>query len=156
MRLNLGAGRDPSPGWVNVDMVPGPGIDVVHNLTDYPWPFEDGTATHIKAVDVLEHLPPYTPDHRPGVVAFLEECHRLLVDGGELFIQTPRWDADFLWIDPTHVRGFHEQSLDFFDPSTHYGRVSGYYSRARFAVRHETLPNRNLRFWATRLPAAEA
>lgn len=150
MRLNLGAGRDIQKGYVNIDALPLPGIDVVHDLGRYPWPIGDAEVESIRAVDVVEHLPSHTSDGRPGVVAFVEECHRALVIGGELFIQTPRYDAEFLWIDPTHVRGFHEQSFDFFDPKKPFGMSTGFYSRAKFCVRCEVLLNKNLRFWLTK------
>lgn len=148
MKINLGAGGDPELGeeWVNVDHLELPGIQVVHNLVFFPYPFEDGVAEHIKAVDVVEHLPNYTPDWRPSIVAFVEECHRILQPGGTLFIQTPGWDADFLWIDPTHVRGFDPQSFDFFDESTHFGQTTGFYSPAKFSVSCTKLKNRNLQF----------
>lgn len=147
VKICLGAGNDPTPGFVNVDMLDLPGIDVVHNLMDLPYPFEDESATEIRAVDVLEHLDHYTSDRRPSVIAFIEECHRILKPGGELYIQTPGYDAEFMWQDVTHVRGFHPKSMDLFDPDTGYGKTNGYYSKATFKVRVEQLPNKNLRYW---------
>lgn len=147
LRINLGAGTDRFEGFVNVDHIDLPSIDVVHNLMSFPYPFEDESAVEIRAVDVLEHLDHYTADGRPSVIAFIEECHRILKPGGELFIQTPRYDAEFLWLDPSHVRGFHEQSFDFFDPTKHYGQTTGFYSKAKFSVRAEVLKNKNLRIW---------
>lgn len=149
-RINLGAGNDPTPGFVNVDMLDLPGIDVVHNLMDFPYPFEDESAAEIRAIDVLEHLDHYTADRRPSVIAFIEECHRILKPGGELYIQTPGYDAEFMWQDVTHVRGFHPKSMDLFDPDTEYGKTNGYYSKATFKVRVEQLPNKNLRYWMTK------
>jgi SAM-dependent methyltransferase len=104
----------------------------------------------MKAVDVIEHLPPYIGDEH-GVIKFLEECHRILKPGAELFIQTPGWKAEFLWIDPTHVRGFDIQSMDFFDPTKHYGKTTGFYSKCKFSVKAEELPNHNLRFWLKKI-----
>jgi len=151
IKINLGAGTDIRKDWVNVDLVPLDGIDVVHNMAIYPWPFEDNSASEIRAVDVLEHLPPYTQDLKPGVVAFIEECHRILKPGGELFIQTPGWRAEFLWIDPTHVRGFDIQSMDFFDPTKHYGITTGFYSQCKYIVRAEELENHNIRFYMQKI-----
>lgn len=150
LKINLGAGQDQFEGYVNVDMVEMPGIDVVHNLMEFPYPFEDESAIEIKAVDVVEHLANYTADNRPSVIAFVEECYRILKPGGTLYIQTPGWKADFLWIDPTHVRGFDIQSFDFFDPDTAFGKSTGFYSKAKFKVRAEELSNHNLRFWLTK------
>lgn len=150
LKINLGAGEDQTPGWVNVDMVDLKGIDVVHNLIEFPYPFEDNSADEIKAVDVLEHLPPYIgKDH--GVIKFIEECHRILKPGGQLYMQTPGWKAEFLWIDPTHVRGFDKQSMDFFDPTTHFGKTTGFYSKCKFKVRSEELVNHNIRFYMEKI-----
>jgi predicted SAM-dependent methyltransferase len=147
LKINLGAGQDQFEGFVNTDRVRLPGIDVVHNLVEFPYPFPDACASEMRAVDVLEHLPNYVADGRPGVIAFIEECHRILKPGGELYIQTPGYDAEFLWLDPTHVRGFHPESMDFFDPDKHYGQTTGFYSEAKFSVKVEQLENKNLRFW---------
>ena len=40
--LNLGCGRFPKAGFLNVDWNPGPGVDLVHDLTRIPYPFADG------------------------------------------------------------------------------------------------------------------
>lgn len=154
LKINLGAGMDQPEGYIQVDYLDLPGIDVVHNLTKFPYPFADESAAEVRAVDVIEHLDHYTSDGRPAVIAFIEECHRILKPGGELFIQTPRYDADFLWIDPSHVRGFHEQSFDFFDADKHFGQTTGFYSTARFSVRAEVLPNKNLQIRMTKREAA--
>lgn len=146
MKINLGAGTDQFEGYVNVDYLALPGIDVVHNLLHFPYPFEDNSADKIAAVDVLEHLPNFTKDDKPMVIAFIEECHRILKPGGELYIQTPGYRAEFLWQDPTHVRGFHIKTMDLFDPDTEFGKTTGFYSDAKFMVMAEELENHNLRF----------
>ncbi len=154
VKINLGCGTDimdePNVTWLNVDMMKLEGVDVVHNLINFPYPFEDGEADYIKAVDVLEHLPPYIGEEH-GVIKFINECHRILKPGGQLYIQTPGWKAEFLWIDPTHVRGFDIQSMDFFDPTTHFGQTTGFYSNCKFKVRAEELANHNLRFYMEKI-----
>lgn len=158
MRISLGAGEEPEleKGWVNVDIVKLPGIQVVHNLMSFPWPFEDESAEYIKAKDIIEHLDHYarikdTSGSRPTILAFIEECYRILKPNGILWIQTPSWQSDFLWIDPTHVRGFDIRSFDFFDPETDFGRSTGFYSKAKFRVTAKELENKNLQFELTKI-----
>jgi predicted SAM-dependent methyltransferase len=146
-KLYLGAGTDRfGDDWLHHDLLPLEGIESVHNLVITPYPWPDAQFTHISAIDVVEHLPNYDNDNNPMIIKFLEECHRLLMLGGELRIRTPRYDAEFLWIDPTHVRGFHEQSFDFFDPSKKFGQSTGFYSSAKFSVSVITYSNKNLDF----------
>lgn len=151
MKINLGSGNDPKEGYINVDHLDLPTVDVVHNLIELPYPFEDESAEKIMAVDVIEHLPNFTPDNKPMIVAFVEECHRILKPGGELYIQTPGYNAEFLYQDPTHVRGFHIKSFDLFDPETEFGQTTGFYSEVKFKVQAEELENHNLRFWMVKI-----
>lgn len=159
MNINLGCGMSPIEGYVNVDLMPLENVDVVHNLMDFPYPFEDNSADKISAIDVLEHLDNYTdrssPDKKfhakPTVILFMEECYRILKDDGELFVQVPSWDSENFKIDPTHVRGFHIRSFEFFDPTTELGQTTGFYSTAKFNVKGKRLANKNLQFWITKL-----
>jgi SAM-dependent methyltransferase len=144
-QIHLGAGAMAryNQDWVNVDFIDGEYIDVVHNLNEYPYPFKTGEASKIKAIDVIEHLPTHI-DGYPTVLKFIEECHRILKTGGELFLQTPHWQSKNLWIDPTHVRGFDERSFDYFDPDKALGKDYGYYSKAKFMVFVTRTENDNL------------
>ena len=134
MKLNLGAGSEPTEGWVNVDWIEQDGIDVVHNLLDFPWPFDDEVADEMKAIDVLEHMPVISSNNEATAIRFVEECHRILKLGGILTIQVPHHKSPNLWIDVTHIRGYDVRSMDYFDPSTDIGRAYGYYSECKFEV----------------------
>jgi SAM-dependent methyltransferase len=151
--INLGAGSEARlhPNYVNVDSLPAEGIDTVHNLMEFPWPFDDGSADEIRAIDLIEHLPVHTRDYEPTLVKFVEEAHRILRPGGVLFMQTPHWQSPNLFIDPTHVRGFDERSFDYFDETTDLGRDYGYYLQVRFRVSAVRTPNDNVEFRMVRL-----
>ncbi|NUM79926.1 methyltransferase domain-containing protein, partial [bacterium] len=69
MRLNLGCGTDIIPGFINLDIVKLDGVDVVHDLSKYPYPFEENTFDEIVAIDVIEHL--------PSTVQVIEELYRI-------------------------------------------------------------------------------
>lgn len=148
MKLNLGSGNDPKEGFINVDFLDLPEVDFNHNLMIFPYPWEDNSVEEIMAVDVIEHLDNYTKDFKPTYLTFIEECHRILKTGGQLFIQTPAWDSPLLWIDITHVRGFDDQSFDFFDPDTEFGKTRDFYSDARFKIiKKHRFENGVLQFW---------
>jgi len=83
MRLNLGCGNDIREGYTNVDFRELPGVDVVADLSQFPWPFDDGSAEEILLLDFLEHFP-YAMTQ-----AILLECYRVLDANGKLVIQVP-------------------------------------------------------------------
>lgn len=127
-KLHLGRGDYVIPGYINVDWVSLPGVDIVHYLAKFPWPFRSGSVDEVIMVDVLEHL--------PSITATMDEIYRITIPGTRVVIRVPyynSWDASY---DPTHVHLFNENSFDFFDPSTDVGKKRGYYSRSRFSIRY--------------------
>jgi len=131
MKINLGAGKDILPGFINHDLTNLPGIQVVHDLNQYPWPWKDNVATEIKVHDVLEHLQAF--------LKAMEEIHRILLPGGLCHISVPYWNSWCAHSDPTHVRSFHETTFCFFDPSTSFCQSRPYYTKARFKIISEKL-----------------
>jgi SAM-dependent methyltransferase len=129
VKVNLGAGSDILPGFVNHDLVALPGIDVVHNLNQYPWPWADGSVDEIKMYDVLEHLDDF--------MKAMEEISRILAPGGRCRISVPYWNSWCTYADPTHKRGFHELTFRFFDPESPYCKERPYYTKARFNIIEE-------------------
>jgi hypothetical protein len=55
LRVNLGCGHIPLPGYVNVDNRNLPGVDVVADV--YALPFDDGTVAEFFSSHFLEHFP---------------------------------------------------------------------------------------------------
>lgn len=121
-RLNVGCGRDLRDGYVNSDVHPLPGVDVVAELGRHPLPFPDCTFTLVAARDVLEHV--------DDVVAAMAELHRVLRPGGRLVVSTVHFTSRNVWLDPTHRRAFSVRTFDVFVPGaravdrTYYGPVT--------------------------------
>ena len=126
-KLHLGCGHVIKPGWINHDIVRLPGVDVVHDLSQFPWPFVDGQFEEVFMKDVLEHL--------PDLIQTMDELFRITKPGAKVYITVPYWNSLTAVGDPTHVRFFNEYSLTFFDPRTWQCRERPYYSRARFYTR---------------------
>lgn len=125
-KLNVGCGKDIRPDYINLDVADLPGVDVVHDLTRFPWPFADGAFEEIELINVLEHL--------PDTIATLEELHRIARPNSRIIIRVPFWNSPDMLADPTHKRSFSERTLNFFDPAFPECRDRPYYSAARFRI----------------------
>jgi hypothetical protein len=128
-KLNIGAGKDIKDGYVNHDIADLLGIDVVHDLNEYPWPWGENQFEEILALDILEHLNDFTKA--------IEEIYRILVVNGTVTIRVPYWNHSCAYIDPTHKRGYHEDTFKFFDVHSAYHKERGYYSSAAFNITEE-------------------
>lgn len=137
-KINLGCGSEPTEGWCNVDILELDGVNKIHDLNIYPYPFDNHSADEIKAIDLIEHL--------DDPMRFVKECHRILLKDGKLFMTTPHWQSKNLWIDPTHKRGFDEKSMDYFDPDKDFGQWYGYYTDQKFTVESLRTDNDNVEF----------
>lgn len=119
IRLNLGCGRDIRHGWVNVDLLPGPGIDVATDFDDEPeFPFADGTVGYSEGVHVIEHLRHPLP--------FMQELHRVTRGGGRAVFRTPYGATDDADEDPTHVRRMFPGSWGYFSQPLYWRADYGY------------------------------
>lgn len=128
-KLNLGCGTDIKPDYVNLDGVPLEGVDIVHNLEIFPYPFEDDTFEEIIAINVLEHL--------PDTIKVMEELWRISRNGAKVVIRIPYWNSIDFVTDPTHKKLFNEYTFEFFDPLNARCRRRPYYSKARFCILKE-------------------
>ncbi len=84
LRIDIGAGARPAPGFISVDLNPRL-AEVVASADDLP--FEDGEVEAIRAVDVLEHMSYRDTDR------VLAEWARVAAPGCELYVQVPDADA---------------------------------------------------------------
>lgn len=84
-KVNIGCGKEPFVGWVNLDLEAGSGADILWDVTD-GLPFADNSCAFIYSEHFLEHLPV-----QDGV-RFLKECYRSLRKGGVARIAMPSVD----------------------------------------------------------------
>lgn len=91
LRLHVGAGNKRLEGWVNLDLQPLPGVDMVADVTRG---LDFSRAEALFAEHFLEHLA------IDDALAFLLEAHRVLTPGGWLRLSTPNLD----WVWSTHYR----------------------------------------------------
>lgn len=110
MKINLGCGRDIMKGYVNVDRQKLDGVDIIHELEQFPYPFKDGSADHINATMILEHLCP------KNTIRFMDECWRILQAPGTMFLGVPIAGTWLDFQDPTHCNHIGDWTMKYFDP----------------------------------------
>ena len=112
----MGAGRDPAPGWVNVDLAWWPGNQVAADV--HALPFRDSVAVELNMSHVIEHI------HAPLPV--MAELWRVAAPGAELQIRVPYGSSDIAWTDPTHFRPFFAESWGVFAQPYHWRMEANY------------------------------
>lgn len=111
MKLNVGCGKDVREGYVNLDAVRLPGVDVVHDINK-KFPFPDNHFDEILANHVVEHASDLTK--------LMRELHRILKPGGGLLIETPHFTFANAYVDPTHLHFFSFNTFKYFVKGDNY------------------------------------
>ena len=101
--LDLGGRFGASEGFETVDLLD---ADVICNLDEKWWKFEDNSVGVIRASHVFEHL--------KDSIHTMNEAYRVLAPGGFLFIDVPSTDGRGAWCDPTHISFFNEVSFRYY------------------------------------------
>ena len=118
--LDIGCGGLTQPGWVGLDIRDLPGVDIVHDVEEFPWPLPDGCVKLALASHLIEHINP----HKFGFINFMDEVWRIMKEGGEFAISVPHGSSQGYIQDPTHVNPCNEATWDYFCPD----RESGLYN----------------------------
>jgi hypothetical protein len=108
LRLNLGAGQNPRPDYVNVDKDGTP--DVFCDLERFPWPWQDSAVDEVLMSHVLEHLGQATE----VFIGVMKELYRVCRHDARIHIRVPHPRHDFFLADPTHVRPILPATLELF------------------------------------------
>lgn len=128
IKLSLACGQNKPEGFLGVDIAPGEGVDIVQDLFDFPWKFEDNSVDEIECSHFVEHIPHIIEGR--GMKAgyddvfykFFDEVHRILKPAefdpsnpnvptkGFAKIVTPYYSSIRAWQDPTHMRAISEAS----------------------------------------------
>ena len=104
--LDVGCGEKKVAGAVGIDCRAVPGVDVVHDLDQIPWPFPDSAFERIICSHIIEHV--------ADIAGFLREIHRVGAPGARVSIETPHFSSLDSWTDPSHRHHLSTLSFDFF------------------------------------------
>ena len=104
--INLGAGKKVIQGFINVDIKPLEGIDVVWDLNNFPYPFPDNYASYVLLDNTLEHL--------DDPIRVLKELYRIGSNGCVIEIFVPYVKSIGAFQDLTHKHFFTEKTFTYF------------------------------------------
>ena len=121
VRLHLGCGRTHLQGWINIDAVQLPGVDMVADLNacrTQRLSFTDDSVDEFFMSHVIEHI--------PDTLALMQELHRISKPGAILTARTPYGSSDDAWEDQTHARSFFIQSWGYFSQPFYWRSDPGF------------------------------
>jgi len=96
VKLDLGCGKRKKEGFVGVDTRAFEGVDIVCDLGNERWPWDDGSVDEAHCSHMIEHL---TATQR---VHFVNELHRVLKVGGQCQLIFPHALSERAYGDVTH------------------------------------------------------
>jgi len=106
-KLNLGCGRDVLKGYINLDVVKLPGVDIAHDLEKFPYPFKKDEFDYILCNHVLEHV--------DNLIKTMAELKRIAKPNAIIEIKGPHFSCGINYRDPTHKRAFSYFTFDYFN-----------------------------------------
>lgn len=120
--LNLGCGKTIIPNATNLDILPLKGVNIVHDLNEYPLPFKTNRFDKILCWHILEHL--------ENIIKIMEEIHRIGKPNAIIEIKVPYFVSAWAFSDPAHKHYFTLNSFNYFLEEKEYN----FYTKARFKI----------------------
>lgn len=156
IKLDIGCGGNKQPGFVGMDARGLPGVDIVWNVTRFPWPLPDACVIQAISSHLVEHIPPFQPDPKllgliwllrekgfindteisdhigewedvPIFIRFMNEAWRVMKPGGQFAISCPHGYSMGFLQDPSHINALNEHTWTYFDPEEGQGILYNIY-----------------------------
>jgi len=149
--LDIGCGKNKVTGALGLDIDKNANPDILHDLNIYPYPIKDNEFDKIYAKHVIEHV--------DNPVFFIQECYRILKDGGIIFVETPHFSSRVAYSEPDHKRFFSYFMFSSLLSKTKFRRMKQqitFYKTFRFAgisFLANRFPDAYERFWTYIFPA---
>ena len=114
-KIDLACGTKVKEGFIGVDSVLLDGVEIVHDLLTFPWPFEDGEVYEFNCEHFVEHIPIQLLDGSYGLHKFMEEVYRCLMGRGTIRIVAPYYMSVGAWQDPCHARAITPVTFEYYN-----------------------------------------
>jgi hypothetical protein len=120
MKLNIGCGGNPWEGWINIDWINKPGVDIVMDIDKDKWDLSlyENKATEMVMSHILEHL--------KNPLFVMEQLWHVAAPGCKLLVKVPYGSSDNAWEDQTHVRPYFIGSFQYFSQAPYVVNDYGY------------------------------
>lgn len=142
LRIDIGSGPRPRPGFYALDQLELDGIDIVADLNEPLDQLPDNCAEHIFSSHTLEHVEKLLP--------LLAEIHRIAKPGAVIEIIVPHFSNPYYYSDPTHVRFFGLYTMNYFvdtEKQPKAWRVPTFYSKTRFDMEQVKIAFYRFNLW---------
>lgn len=106
IKLDIACGNSKQDGFRGVDISPDVQADDVHDLTVFPWPYQDNS--------VEEAFCSHYVEHTPDLISFMNELYRIMAPDAQVRIVHPHSRSDRAFQDPTHLRFIPESTWPYF------------------------------------------
>ncbi len=110
IRLDIGCGQNKQPGYLGMDQRAVEGVDIVHDLTVFPWPLPDNCVLTSVLSHVWEHIPPWL------TLDVMAEIHRVSKPDAVVMLTGPFGLGPRFVQDPTHCNPVNEATFAYWDP----------------------------------------
>jgi len=128
-KLNVGCGRNIMDGWINLDSMPLPGVDIIFDLESCATrkiPLPGDSVEELSLSHVIEHI--------RYILPMMEELHRVARPDAKMIIRVPYGSSDDAYEDPTHIRPCFIGTFGYFSQP--------FYWRADYGYRGDWQPKR--------------
>jgi ubiquinone/menaquinone biosynthesis C-methylase UbiE len=107
MKLDIGCGNRKKDGYIGVDIVKTPSVDIVCDIRQGLPMIENNSVDEIYCSHILEHI--------ANLEEVMKEFHRILKSSGSLIIRVPHCFSPSAFGDPTHCRYFTYETFKNYD-----------------------------------------
>jgi len=135
--LDIGSGESKLRGSIGLDILPLKGVDVVHDLEKFPYPFADNSFEKVVAFNCLEHI--------SDSLNLVKEVHRILKPNGVFHFEVPHFSSCDMYTDLTHKTFFSFRSMDYFVNNDNYLNNFKYLPEVNYKI-----IDRKITFWGSK------
>lgn len=120
-KLHVGCGRNILQGWINLDLVALPGVDIVADLDDCK-----NTQLTLSRDSIEEFFVSHVIEHINNPLEMMQELHRVAKPNAKAVFRCPYGSSDEAFEDPTHVRQYFLSSFGYFSQPFYWRADYGY------------------------------